>query len=72
MVDYANLRATVERLSTNPCAVCGGNNWDTFETLFTLSSTERASLDVLTMICTGCASIRLYSYPHLQRLVEQQ
>jgi hypothetical protein len=77
MIDYAELRAAVERLAANPCAVCGGNNWDTFESLWKLilrdeetgTANLTGGLDVFTMICTDCASVRLYSYPHLRQVL---
>jgi hypothetical protein len=80
MIDYAKLRAAVADLATQPCAVCGENGWDTFENLWKLilrdettgTANINGGLDVFTMICVNCASVRLYSYPHLQRLIDEK
>jgi hypothetical protein len=65
MTDLAQLRATVESAGgTVGCDVCGYIELEILEALI--------QPDVLALVCPKCAAIQLYSYPHLERLLEQR
>lgn len=79
MVDYPKLHRLVGAITEaaeSVCPVCGGNLWDTLDSLYRLSRVDETTevsvpdkgLVVLAHICRACGHVRLFSNYHLLAL----
>jgi hypothetical protein len=79
MVDYPKLHRLVGAITEaaeSVCAVCGGNTWDTLDSLYRLSRVDETTeatvpddgLVALAHICRDCGNVRLFSNYHLLAL----